>query len=267
MKFTAEVDRVTDYEEAARLANEAFPDGGFTAEHLRGLYERCFSQGGTVVSLRADERKVGQFVLLRQTINVHGVAERAAQLVDSFILKEFRSRETLAMLYGEVARQCETQGIRFAIGMPNERAIGANEFFFGLKPHLWLDIRAGLALPGLLPETLLINAPYARDQVKYYTKWFEAFEPMPFESGVAWRSEEICERLDNSTYQYGLHMVESLLLISSTRTRRSVPYILYCGFWSDAGRRSKPVTSPQLRDPLLAYGGTRCSYTPASIVR
>ena len=258
MELTAEVDRATDYKETAHLANDVFPVGGFSAEHLRWLYERC-SQGGTVVSLRADGRKVGQFVLLRQTVNACGTAESAVQLVDLFILKDFKSRGTLAMLYGEVARQCEVQGIRFAIGMPNERAIGANEFFFGLKPHLWLDIRAGLAFPGAVSERLLINAPYAQDQVKYYTKWFEPFEPEARENGVAWRSEEICERLNNSTFRYGLHMVENLLLISSPRVRRGIPYKLYCGFMARRGAKVPLVTLPLLRDLPLVYGSVRCS--------
>jgi hypothetical protein len=159
-------------------------------------------------------------------------------------LKDFRSRAALAMLYDEVARQCERQGIRFAIGMPNERAIAANEFFFGLKPHLWLGIRAGLALPGLLPPSLLISAPCARDQVKYYTKWFEAYEPPPGENGIAWRAEEICERLNTTRYSYGLHAVENLLLVSSPRVRRGVPYTLYCGFFV---RRGAIVTQRDMR--------------------
>ena len=244
MRLTAAIDLTVDYEEAARLANEAFPNGSFTGEQLRWLYKCCFSQGGTVVSLRANGRKVGQFVMLRQTINADGVAEPAVQLIDLFVLEEFRSRETLAMLYNEVARQCEIQGIRFAIGMPNERAISANEYFFGLKPQLWLNIRAGLAFPGRLPESLLLNAPYARDQRKYYAKWFEPFEPLPSENGVAWRSDEICERLNNPVRRYGLHMVENLLLISSPRVHRGIPYTLYCGFLA---RREAKVTSRDFR--------------------
>lgn len=263
LELVAEADELPDYEESARLANEAFPGAHFTPEYLRWLYERCFSQGGTVVSLRADGVKVGQFVMLRQTVNANGSPEPAVQLVDLFVLKQFRSREALSELYDEVARQCESQGIRFAIGMPNERAIGANEFFFALKPHLWLDIRAGLAVPGALSPALLLNAPYARDQVKYYTKFFEPFEPPPGENGVAWRAEEICERLNTTAHRYGMHMVENLLLISSPRVRRGIPYVLHCGYFV---RRGATVTRRNFRAvargaahlwqrPLFVYPG------------
>ena len=160
--LTVQVDDVVDYEDTARLANEVFPGGDFTPEYLRWLYQRCFSHGGTVVSLRANGRKVGQFVMLRQTVQVDSHTETAVQLVDLFVLKAFRSREALARLYDEVARQCALQGIRFAIGMPNERAISANEFFLGLKPQMRLDIRAGFATPGLFAGAPGLNERYDR---------------------------------------------------------------------------------------------------------
>jgi GNAT superfamily N-acetyltransferase len=262
-ELTAQADEHVDYEEVARLANEAFPEGGFTADHLRWLYERCFSQGSTVVSLRSGGKKVGQFVMLRQTVRVDGAREPACQLVDLFVLKAYRSRDALAKLYDEVARQCERQGIRFAIGMPNERAIAANEFFFDLKPHLWVDIRAGFALPGLISPRLLIDAQYDSNPSKDFTRWLQAYEPLPNENGVVWEAAGICERLNNSTFRYGIHAVENLLLISSPRTRRGVPYTLYCGFFVRRGASIAPkdmravvrAAAHAWKRPLFVYPG------------
>ncbi|CAN0455337.1 unnamed protein product, partial [Phaeothamnion confervicola] len=146
--LVAEVETSVDYAETAQLANDAFAEhGAFSAEHLRWLYERSFSEGSTVVSFRANGRKVGQFAMVRQKVVTGGVVEPAVQLVDLFVLKSFRSRQALSCLYGEVEAQCMAQGIRFAIGMPNASAIAVNDHYFGLKPHLWLDIRAGIAMP------------------------------------------------------------------------------------------------------------------------
>ncbi len=267
VEFIAQVEDVVDYEETARLANEAFPGRNFTPEHLRWLYQQCFSQGATVVSLRANGRKVGQFVMLRQTVRAHLRAEAAVQLIDLFVLKPYRSREALAKLYGEVARQCALQQIRFAIGMPNERAIRANEFFMGLKPHLSLDIHVGFAIPRILSTGLLLAERFVPDRVTHYNDLFERFEPMPGDNGVAWKAAGLCERLNGAAHIYGLHMVENLLLISSPRIYRRVRYTLYCGFFvrrnTTATRRDiRAVTRSAAtlwRQPLFVYPGVNRS--------
>ena len=76
--LVAEVETSVDYAETAQLANDAFAEhGAFSAEHLRWLYERSFSEGSTVVSLRANGRKVGQFAMVRQKVVTGGVVEPA----------------------------------------------------------------------------------------------------------------------------------------------------------------------------------------------
>ena len=124
--ISVSVEEVLDYVETARLATEAFasPDSVFDSEHLRWFYEDCFPDGTTVVRLTEDEtgNKVGQIALVHQTVLVNGVTEKAAELVDLFILKEWRGRERVQMLYDEVAQQFAARGIRFAFGMPNAKA-------------------------------------------------------------------------------------------------------------------------------------------------
>ena len=146
--FTTQIDEPVDYAETANVANMAFAEPGkFKPSTVQWLYEKCFSLGATVVSLRANGEKVGQFVIVRQKIAHEGQVIDAAQLVDLFVLPQFRSRRSLEALYRAVEQRCINEGIRYIIGMPNQKAISANEHFIGLKPFLWLDIRMGLAVP------------------------------------------------------------------------------------------------------------------------
>jgi len=265
---TASVDVAVDYEETARVANEAFPAGAFDAKHLRFLYEKSFSEGSTVVSLRWNGRKVGQFVIVRQTAMSGGVAEPSAQLVDLFILKEFRSREALTRLYGEVENQCRIQNIRFAIGMPNSAAIAANEHFLGLKPYLWLDIRAGISLPPWrTAPNLLINEEFAIGKADAYRKSFKPYQTAADEQGIAWTAEKLCERLSNPKFSYGVHAVDNLLLLSSPRVAKGKSYTLLCGFFARPGAdvRSRDVRAvtraacAMWRQPLFVYPGVNAA--------
>jgi hypothetical protein len=155
------------------------------------------------------------------------------------------------------------QGVRFAIGMPNERAISANEFFLGLKPQLRLDIRVGLATPDLLSATPLLNERYERGRAEHYERQFVEFEPAPGENGLTWRAAAICERLNGTLHTYGLHMAENLLLISSPRTFHGIPYTLHCGFFvrrnatiARADMRTVARSAARLwRRPLFVYTG------------
>ncbi|MDQ8728703.1 GNAT family N-acetyltransferase [Bradyrhizobium sp. LHD-71] len=260
---SAGVDAPVDYAETARIGNEAFSaEDVFTPDHMRWLYEQCFSEGATVVSLRTAQQKVGQFVIVRQEIVADGVPQPAAQLVDLFVLKAFRSRQTLASLYDAVADQCRTQHIRFAIGMPNEKAIAANDHFFGLKPHLWLDIRAGLALRGP-PSTLTINERFSKDRAATWVNALHPYLPPLSEQGVFWTADSLCTRLTNPRFSYGIHATNDLLLISSPRERRGVPYTLLCGFFPRAGAHIsradvQAVTRAACRvwqRPLFVYPG------------
>jgi hypothetical protein len=129
--ITASCEETINYEETARAATEAF-DGHvvFQPKQLQWFYERCFSLGTIVVALRDGGRKVGQCAMVRQLVLMNGTYESAAQLVDLFIVRKYRSKESLRRLYGEVKQQCVAQGVRFALGMPNGRALAANAHFF-----------------------------------------------------------------------------------------------------------------------------------------
>lgn len=263
----ASVDVAADYEETARVANEAFSRTVFDPSHLRFLYERSFSEGSTVVSLRWNGRKVGQFVMVRQTVMSNGIAEPAVQLVDLFVLKEFRSREALTALYGEVEAQCLAQNIRFAIGMPNSQAIVANERYFGLKPYLWLDIRAGISLPLWPSRALTVNEKFSESRLAYYRECFVPYETPANEQGLVWTAEKLCERLRNPKFAYGIHAVDNLLLVSSPRVSQGKSYVLLCGFFVRPGasvrnRDVRAVTNAACsmwRQTLFVYPGVNAA--------
>lgn len=263
--LVAKIEASIDYDETTRLANEAFDDPtAFDARHMQWLYERCFSEGSNVISLYAGPRKVGQFAMIRQTVMTHGDgAEPAVQLVDLFVLKPFRSRAALATLYGAVERQCQTQGIRFAIGMPNATAIAVNEHFLGLQPHRWLSIHAGISIMRPVSPSLVIDETFVASNIAPYRAWLAPYMPANSNVGIHWTAETFCERLDNPRFRYGLHAVENLLLVSSLRVRRGTPYVLLCGFFArqNATVRQRDVHAVTRaacniwRQPLFVYPG------------
>ncbi len=232
--LVAKVEAAIDYVETAQLANDAFGDpSAFEAAHMQWLYERGFSEGSTVISLYSGSRKVGQFAMVRQTVTTDsGRIEKAVQLVDLFVLEAFRSRAALTALYGEVERQCHAQGIRFAIGMPNASAITVNQHFLGLQPHQWLSIHAGVSIMRPVSPSLVIDEPFDASSLDLYRAWLASYMPTGFEPGIRWTVETFCQRLDNPRFQYGLHAVENLLLVSSPRVRRGKSYVLLCGYFA-----------------------------------
>jgi predicted N-acetyltransferase YhbS len=260
----AECEQVVNYEETARLATEAFASLNHVImpERLRWFYERCFSLGTTVVALRSGDRKVGQIAMVRQTLRLNGQEESAAQLVDLFVSKEFRGKERLRQLYAEVERQFVKQDIRFAIGMPNAKALGVNEYFFNLKPFLRLPFSMGVALP--LPSRRDIQSSrFDPTNKSLALSLLAGYGSSPGENGVLWDPARLFERLCNYDREYGVHTLDGVLLISSPRRSRGVMYTLLCGFTTRGGGQASRATMRRLvrdacrmwRRPLFAYAG------------
>jgi hypothetical protein len=226
------VEETTDYQATARLATEAFAstDVVFDPEHLRWLYERCFGMGTTVVSL-TDEvgRKVGQIALVKQSVLVNGVSETAAELIDLFLVREWRGSERVQMLYDEVGREFVRQNLRFAFGMPNAKAMPVNERFFNLKGYLKLDIRVGLATP-LRSSRVVVDEAFDRAREQHFVSLFDRYATDKSETGVPWDGASLYRRLTGQKFQYAIHATDDVLLISSLRRKRFVPYVLMCAY-------------------------------------
>jgi GNAT superfamily N-acetyltransferase len=235
--ITALVEQTPDYEEVAALGNEAFGSPRFDAEEIRWLYERSFSLGATVLALRDNGRKVGQCAMVYQSILMDGSREHGVQIVDLFLAKEFRSKGLLRQLYDEVERQCVAQQIRFALGMPNARAISVNERFFKFRPFLRLPVRVGVAIPA--KSSALISSDKFDATAKQETIALLAhYRGARDENGVCWEEGGLFRRLCSPRRTYGLHATEDLLLVSSARTSQHVGYTLLCGFFARSGMRA-----------------------------
>lgn len=263
IEFTTQIDEPVDYSETADVANAAFAQPGkFDPSTIQWLYEKCFSLGATVVSLRANGEKVGQFVIIRQKIAHNGQVIDAAQLVDLFVLSQFRSRSSLTALYRAVEQRCISEGIRYIVGMPNQKAISANEYFIGLKPFLWLDIRMGLSIPHV-PRHLRFNGEFVSGQGDELVSLLRSYMPPITEDGIVWTEQSLISRLNRPGFRYGIHATDDVLLISSPRQRKSVPYTLLCAFFPRDGVIPSPadiraVTSAACatwRRPLFVFPG------------
>ncbi|KPB01482.1 hypothetical protein [Ahrensia marina] len=262
----ASVEQNPDYAQTALLATEAFASANsiFDPTHLKWLYEDCFPNGTTIIKLTDSEsnQKIGQIAMVKQTVFVKGKAEKAAELVDLFILKKWRGGEAVQMLYDEVGKQFKLQNIRFAFGMPNMKALPVNERFFDLKGFLRLDLKVGITMPRR-SKKVTTHEMFDRDRLAYFTKLFDQYATVDDETGLSWDGPSLFNRLCGYKYKYAVHATEKLLLISSPRTRNGMPYTLLAAFLrrtnvspdkADVTRLTRAATA-FWKHPLYIYAG------------
>ena len=242
--ITASIELLPDYEETAKTATDAFASANtaFCAKQIQWLYERCFGLSTTVVTLRDGDRKVGQCALIHQKVVLNGRAEITVQIVDLFLNKAYRTKECLIMLYGAVEKQCLAENVRFALGVPNRKAVNVNEHFFKMRPFLSLPIRMGCAAP-LLSSALTFSGPFRGMDDDDAIRLFDRYQTSTLENGLCWKGKTLYARLCSPIHSYGVHASEDLLLISSLRMSRGVQYVLLCGLFVRLGSHS---TSKQI---------------------
>ena len=255
-----------DFDVTARTATEAFASKEvvFSAERIKWLYERGFSQGTTVVAAYDDDTKVGQIALIRQTICWNGEACTAGQLVDLWILKAYRSPQLVRRIYREVERLCLAQKIRFIVAMPNQNSRLLNQRFLQLKPALLLQIRAGIGIWGpRRPSKLKYSGHLNALTKKAAVELLSGFATGCAKIGLRWDGDTLFERTDDPTGDYAAHATADLLLISSSRKTRGVEYTLLCGFFT---RSEAVITQNHVRElvraacrfwkhPIFVYAG------------
>lgn len=258
MSIRAEREDRVDYEETARLANRVFAATKpvFQPDQLRWFYERCFSQGAAVIALRHDGQKVGQMAMVRQTIMMAGRAESSVQLVDLFVAREHRGKQSLELLFRAVEQECIAQDIRFAIGMPNAAATGVNEFFFKLKPFLRMPLCMGIALPWPTHRTPVAYR-FDRTNRNQSLELFARYRTSPDINGQPWNETSLFDRLCGYKQVYGVHALDDLLLISSPRTSRGISYTLLCGFLTSPGTVADAGTVRCLVNSACSMWGRR----------
>ncbi len=261
MTTTAECEQCVDYDATAKMMAEAFAARQpILPARLQWLYDRCFSFGTTVIALRDGQRKVGQIAMVRQTMLLNGKRETAAQLVDLFVVPGYRGKQSLRLLYDEVERQFIKQEIRFAIGMPNARALGVNAHFFGLQPYLTLPFSIGTSRSGPAPQggLSLRFDPLQREQLLPLLSQFRSAET---DNGLLWNETMLFDRLLRPAQQYGIHVFGNLLLISSPRRSRGIAYTLLCGFLVRSGyHATQRELDDVVRSACLMWGRRLFAY-------
>jgi hypothetical protein len=266
---TIEIESNPDYVETARLATEAFASPGveFDAEHIRWFYDTSFSQGTIIIALKNEAgHKIGQMALIKHKLSINGKFEMAAQLVDLFIVKAWRSRVLIKMLYDETASQLELHNIRFCVAVPNKNARPVNEHFLSLQVTLKMDMRAGLALP-FRSSKVIISEKFDINRRDYFSKFFDGFASDETGAGLYWDGPSLVNRLSGQKNFYAVHATEYLLLISSTRYFKSIPYTLLCGFLHRNGKTPSSVDIKHLtnaaclfwKHPLFVYTGVNAA--------
>src|ERR1700742_5193315 len=245
MTPTAECEPQVDYVATAELMTLAFAAAEpIPPERLEWLYNRSFSSGTTVIALRDGQRKVGQIAMVRQTLQLNGERETAAQLVDLFIIPGYRGRQSLKLLYDEVGRQFAEQKVRFGIGMPNAKALGVNAHFFQLQPYLTLPFSVGMSLSKQVSGDGLSFQfdPLDRSRLLPLLAQFGSADT---DNGLVWNETGLFERLSRPAKQYGIHVFGNLLLISSLRRSRGIDHTLLCGFLVRPGHRASQAELDQ----------------------
>jgi hypothetical protein len=244
-------DHDIDYELTARLATEAFasPDVTFSADRLRWFYEQSFSRGTVILAIFHEGIKVGHAALVKQSIMVNGAERSAAQFVDLFILRKYRSRTSLKKIYQEIEKQCRTRDIRCLLAMPNDKAAPVNIFFLKLDPFLMLPIRCGISLLPAGSAPLEFSGPLETLEKSEAVALFSRFDTSAFENGLKWNAEHLYRRLTGPGSSFGVHATRDLLLISSQRSRKGINYTLLCGFFA---RPEARVSTSDLRNLVRA---------------
>lgn len=255
MTLTAECEPRVDYAATAEMMTLAFAVAEpILPERLKWLYERSFSSGATVIALRDGQRKVGQIAIVRQTLQQNGEQETTAQLVDLFIIPGYRGKQSLKLLYDEVERQFVEQKIRFAIGMPNAKALGVNAHFFRLQAYLTLPFSMGISLtrPASIEGVSFEFDPHDRNRL---LPLLAQFGRTGTDNGLAWDETRLFDRLSRPAKQYGIHAFGNLLLISSPRRSRGIDHTLLCGFLVRPGHRaSQAELDDAVRAACLMWG-------------
>jgi hypothetical protein len=262
---TVAEETAVDYELTARIGTEAFASAevSFSADRIKWLYERGFGEGTTVVAAIEDGRKVGQIALIGQKLRIEGGAEPAVQLIDLFVLQSHRSPTLLRQIYRKAEQLCTERGIRYVLGLPNERSVQLNARLFKLKPLLRLPIRAGISLRQPRAKSLVYSGAVKIMPEPRALELLSGFASPAEEVGPAWDGETLLGRLTDPTRDYAVHAGENLMLVSSSRRSRGVRHTLLCAFLARPGAHIRHGEVEQLvraacrfwRLPVFVYAG------------
>ena len=227
-KLTIRRETCVDYKMTAARASEAFDRAdGFHADDMAWLYNQGFGHGHIAIAVTDGETKVGQVVMVRQALQAGGKTEMAALFVDIFVLKAYRSAALMVRLFRHCERACREEGIRFLIGVPNEKAGPVVKRFLRptvLEP-LPIDVDLAWRWPGTRPALSTWLADMPRGEA---IRRFDAFLDSPGGDAVNWDGETLYGRLQRRQSRYAVHANDRALVVTTRRRLRHIATTFVC---------------------------------------
>jgi hypothetical protein len=221
-----------DFAATARMASAAF-GRSFTPAALEWLYRDAFSQGAIVIGVSTAERKVGQLVLLRQTIRHRGGLHQGVLVVDQCVEADHRSGPLMIRIYREGMTQCRAEGIRFMLGVPNATAAPVVERFAKAPPCHRLEARIGLGLGSA--RRVILSRNLDRLDAAEVLALFEARLAHQQGDGIAWTAETLLRRLGNARHRYGVEATPNVLMLSRPARMSGLPALCILGLFVRPG--------------------------------
>lgn len=263
-KIIVLVETTTNYQKTAMLANNSFESRAkhFSEHNLKWMYEVAFGGQTSVVAATYEGQKIGQAVILWHDLKLNGKKRGCAQLVDLFVVPEYRSFSVVRKIYRKLNELLGEQSDRFVLTTPNPKSARLNARFLKLRPGGMLDIRLGLTIPSPTNRTtqsLWVESEHKSRVIKFMQGYMSTKNSVE----VCWTPKSLADRLSNANSQYAIHKNGPLLAITTSRVFKGMPLILICGtFVIDTESLSKSHLRKILsaaavlhRRPLFLYVG------------
>lgn len=220
----------------ADLANYSFQhaDGTFSEDYLKWLYGAGFGGRTTVVAISRQDQKIGQAVILWHAIRIGGAVRECAQLIDLFVVPEYRSFRTVRGLALRLSECLNVDPEKPVLTMPNAKAAPLNRRLLKLHDGQRLDIRGGICSPKIFADGV-------------ETQWFSAAHPAPAMTLMAgcvgsgggnevyWTPATLAARLSRPDTRYAVLRTDNICMISRHAIFRHIPCVLICGLFCRDG--------------------------------
>ncbi len=249
-QLVIEIEEPPDYSEIARLANISF--GGntdkFNEQQVRWFYQQAFGGDTCVVSAKVDGNKAGQAVLIWYWVNLGSRKIECVQVIDLFVLPEYRSFGIARHLYAKLSELIEKRPGCMVLAVPNIKSVKINQRFLNLELRNKMDIRLGAAFPWL-GSARIHSVMVDKNQPDPALKLLRVHLNERNTVETNWTADGLLARLLDEKHQYALHSARGMLLVTSKRHYKYLPLVLVCAVFCDPGQETQ---SKKLRQMLRA---------------
>jgi GNAT superfamily N-acetyltransferase len=223
-----------DFEKTADLARQSFGKDGpeLSAVRFAWSYGRGYEKIVTA-SAFLDGAKIGQVAAIIKPMAINGQHQKTAELVDLFVSPEHRSLNAGSQLYKELRAAVADEKIDLVYAYANDNATVLNKRFFHMKETTILPFRIGLAPSALVPFSS--SAITIHRDAEAIAKACAAYADAA--SGeIVWSQQALSKRLQSPIQSYLCASHEGLTILASPRIIRSVPILMICATWAEAGK-------------------------------